>query len=148
MASTALRYASVEKEDIARELGVDFVRGLASREAEQRLKQYGPNALARRAAAWPKVLLRQFRSSFVYLLVGAGVLAFALGEPIDGGIILLFLAINISLGFYQEYHSEKTADLLNKYVSFNAKAIRDGAPYSEAGQRHRYCCGSRSARWR
>jgi len=41
-------------------------------------------------------------------------------------MVLLFLGINTTLGFYQEYHSEKTVQLLRKYLEIKSTVIRDG----------------------
>ncbi|MEK7167079.1 MAG: hypothetical protein AAB732_01560, partial [Patescibacteria group bacterium] len=65
-------------------------------------------------------------SAFVYLLFAAGIITFVLGEYIDSSMILLFILINSSLGFFQEYHSEKTMRLLKKYIVSYVKVIRNG----------------------
>ena len=99
--------------------------GLPSAEATARQRQYGPNDVREQKTTTLTILVRQFRSSFVYLLIAAAGIAFLLGEFIDGGMILLFVLINASLGFYQEYHSEKTIKLLKKYTVQTAHVRRD-----------------------
>lgn len=99
--------------------------GLTSEEAKKRLKSFGANSLNINQASWWSILVRQFKSPFVYILILAAILAYALGELIDGSMILFFIAINAVLGFYQEYRSEQTIRLLSKYIAPKATVIRD-----------------------
>lgn len=100
--------------------------GLARDEAARRLAQDGPNELARAAARWHRVLARQFRSPFVYLLVAASGIAWALGETVDAAMILGFVLLNAGLGFAQEYHSERSVELLRSFVRAKARVRRGG----------------------
>ncbi|PIZ45359.1 hypothetical protein CO180_00665 [candidate division WWE3 bacterium CG_4_9_14_3_um_filter_41_6] len=100
--------------------------GLSQNEAEKRLKTYGTNTLKSQNVSWHTILLRQLKSSFVYLLTIAAILAFILGETIDGFLIFGFIAINALLGFTQEYRSEKTIALLKKFTEFSTSVYRDG----------------------
>lgn len=100
--------------------------GLTSQQVESLLAKYGPNQItSRQFSAW-EILLRQLKSPFVYLLFAAFFLSFLLGEAIDAVMILLFLLINTTLGFYQEYRSEKTLKLLNKFLVSKALVLRNG----------------------
>ncbi|HRN71189.1 MAG TPA: HAD-IC family P-type ATPase, partial [Candidatus Woesebacteria bacterium] len=100
--------------------------GLSIHEAAKRINLFGQNELSAKQLHWYNILLRQFQSPFLYLLIGAALLSFILGEKIDGFMILLFVSINAFLGFYQEYRSEKTLQLLKQYVVAKAKIYRDG----------------------
>lgn len=100
--------------------------GLSALEARVRLGKVGRNELERDQLRWQKVLARQFASPFLYLLIGAALLAFILGEYIDVAMIAIFILVNTSLGFYQEYQSEKAVDLLRKIVVANVRVRRDG----------------------
>lgn len=120
------QYTIKDSYDILRDYNVDREKGLSSQEAASRLEKFGPNEVVGREVTWWSILLRQFRSPFIYLLIFASILALALGEVIDALLIFLFLAINASLGFYQEYRSEKTVELLKKYVVSYSKVLRGG----------------------
>jgi Mg2+-importing ATPase len=100
--------------------------GLTSAEAQRRRLQYGANAVTAQDVRWWNILFRQFASSFVYLLIAAALLAFFLKEYLDAGAIFSFVLINASLGFFQEYRSEKTVQLLQRYVVRRAKVRREG----------------------
>ena len=120
---------------ITETLDTNIITGLSSEEASNRIKIYGPNALPQNTVNPWHIFFRQFKSSFMYLLIGAAVLSFALGEIIEGWTIILFLCINSALGFYQEYKSEKTVELLKKYITTKARVRRgtdiESVPSSE-----------------
>ncbi|KKT68041.1 MAG: Cation-transporting P-type ATPase, partial [Candidatus Uhrbacteria bacterium GW2011_GWF2_44_350] len=101
-------------------------KGLTSVEAVSRLECCGKNEFRVSAVTWWQVLLRQFKSPFLYLLVAAAVLAFVLGERIDAIMIAAFVVINVLIGFAQEYHSEKAVAMLKKMVSSKVLVCRDG----------------------
>lgn len=119
-------YSAKKAEDILSEFASDEGKGLSDREAANRLKKDGPNALLEKRLRWQEVFIRQFQSAFIYLLIGAAVLAFCLGEKTDGLMIAIFLSINVFLGFFQEYRSERTIELLKEFVVMKAKVLRGG----------------------
>lgn len=100
--------------------------GLSKKEAEIRLGKYGKNIVTNNEARWWQILLRQFKSPFIYLLFFAAGLAYALGEKIDAYMIVGFITINTLLGFFQEYHSEKSLQMLKKFVVARARVRREG----------------------
>lgn len=91
-----------------------------------RLKQFGPNQITGQEIRWWQILARQFNSPFIFLLVSAAALSIALGEKTDGIIILCFIVINATLGFIQEWHSEKSLKLLKQFVVPQARVRRNG----------------------
>ena len=108
------------------ELRTDQARGLASSEARRRLEKYGANTIAEKKSCWWRILGRQFKSPFIYLLLAASILAAILNEIVNAAMILLFLLINAALGFYQEYKSEHTLRLLRRFIASSVKVTRDG----------------------
>jgi P-type Mg2+ transporter len=101
-------------------------RGLSRVEVEARLHTYGPNALTASRNDALRVLARQFTSSLVYFLIVAAILAFAVGDISDGVIITAILLINATLGFTQEYRSERTVEQLSKLITRRAAVTREG----------------------
>ncbi|MBI3443091.1 cation-transporting P-type ATPase [Candidatus Woesebacteria bacterium] len=101
-------------------------QGLSTNAVKQRLLHYGPNYIQTDERGWKTLLARQFTSPFVYLLIGACLLALWLGETLDAIMIFLFITINTVLGFYQEYRSEQTLKLLKKYLTSQSTVTRDG----------------------
>ncbi len=119
-------YSTQSIDQVARELKVNLKSGISSNEAVLRAQTYGRNLVASEKITWPKILIRQFKSPFVYLLVAAGLLALFLGEWIDGVFIAAFILINAALSFYQEYKSEHALRLLSQYVEHRSQVLRDG----------------------
>ncbi len=99
--------------------------GLTIPEAEKRFSER-PKEKATRLPTWAPVLLRQFRSAFVYLLFGASGISFFLGEWVDASLILVFLLINTVLGFTQEYRAERALGSLNTLLVRKTTVRRDG----------------------
>ncbi len=120
------RISKLDSEILIKEFKTNLQNGLGQKDATQRLVNYGPNEIILKKSRWYHILLRQFKSPFIYLLLGAAILAFVLKEMTDGIMILIFIFINAILGFSQEYKSEKTLELLKKYSASLVKAIRDG----------------------
>ena len=119
-------YTSKDSDEIIKEFDSDLINGLNEKEIENRLAKYGKNILKFKEIKWWDILLRQFKSAFVYLLFAAAIITFVLNEYIDSLMILLFIIINSSLGFFQEYHSEKTMQLLKQSIVSYTKTIRNG----------------------
>lgn len=100
--------------------------GLRSAEAQRLLVTQGENRVGRQQVGWLTIMGRQVASPFVYLLGGASLVSFILGEWIDGCLILFFIGVNVVLAFVQEYRSEKSLEALEKFVVPLARVIRDG----------------------
>ena len=102
-------------------------QGLDSVRCAARLNEYGPNKLAERPPrpAWLK-FLDQFRSLLILILLGAGLLAGAVGEIKDALVIVIVVLINASLGFFQEHRAENALAALRNMLAPSARVRRDG----------------------
>ena len=102
-------------------------QGLSQKEAEYRLKKNGFNKLPEaKVDGFFVIFLRQFRSSLIYILLFAGVVVFAMGEIVDGLIILAVLIFNAIVGTAQEGRAQNTLLALKKYTETKATILRDG----------------------
>ena len=101
--------------------------GLSVQEAAARLQQYGANRLevTPPASAW-SILVAQFRSVVVLLLVVAAGLALALGDRADAMAIAAVLLINAALGFITEFRARRAMDALRGLEVPRAIVVRDG----------------------
>lgn len=99
--------------------------GLSDGEAENRLKICGFNEIKDKEKGFLALFLRQFKSPFFYLLFAAALIAFSIGEKVDGLVILLFILINVFLGFFQEARAERAVLLLKKYIPSRARVLRE-----------------------
>src|SRR3989344_8142361 len=101
--------------------------GLSKKEVKERLKKFGANELPRESGfRILGFLLSQFTSPLVYILVIAGALSYWIGEIFDTIVIFASVAVNIGIGFYQEYSSSKILERLAQKVKVLAVARRDG----------------------
>lgn len=100
--------------------------GLTSDEAARRLAEAGPNALPRPKHRLARLIARQFRGIFTLLLIAAAAVTFALGEPIDGTFILLFVALGSGLNVFQEWTSNAAVEKLQSYLARTITVRRDG----------------------
>lgn len=101
--------------------------GISSPQAEEKIKQYGKNTLAKEKKARPlKIFFGQFRDIMVIILLIATVISFFLGEVYDAVTIIVIVLVNAILGFVQEYKTEKTLLALKNMTAPTAKVYRDG----------------------
>lgn len=99
--------------------------GLTEKEVKERQKIYGLNEIGKRKTMAIDILIRQFKSAFFYLLLIAGLIYFIHGETINGALILVFVFINVFLGFFQEWKAEKATQLLKTYLPQKVRVIRE-----------------------
>ena len=101
--------------------------GLSSVEAAQRLRRDGPNALGGEGRRGPlTVLVAQFASPLVLILVAASIVSIVVGDKVEAGIILTIVGMSALLGFVQEARSEAAVAALQARLALRATAIRDG----------------------
>jgi len=101
--------------------------GLSAEEADRRLAEHGPNELARDEGTSPwRLLWEQVRSPLVLLLLGACVLAGALGEVADAVAIAVIVVLNAVVGFFQEHRAERAVLALRAMAAPHARVIRNG----------------------
>jgi P-type Mg2+ transporter len=102
-------------------------QGLADDEAQQRLEQYGPNVLKAKARTNTlTLLLSQFKSPLVLILVFAAILAYIFGDISNPIIILVIVIISGLLGFWQERSANDAAQKLIAMVQVKATVLRSG----------------------
>ena len=102
-------------------------RGLTSAEATRRLELYGPNEVKPPPGEhWLWLLLRQFQSPLIYMLLAAAVVALALGELIDAAAIALVLVFNAAIGFTQSLNAARELAALGRLMPERATVVRDG----------------------
>ncbi|WP_304451113.1 HAD-IC family P-type ATPase [Nocardiopsis sp. YSL2] len=102
-------------------------QGLAGDEAARRLVTYGPNALRESAPpSVPRLLVRQFVSPLIAILLAAAFVTFVLGEWIDTGVIVAVLLFNAGIGFVQERRADTAVRALRKLAVPRARVLRDG----------------------
>lgn len=121
---------SIPEEALVRSLS-STTSGLTSDQAADRIERYGANRLdARKSDSWWKLLLRQFKSPIILILIAAAILSLFLQDPIDAIIILLIVVVSGLLGFWQEYGATNAVAELRAAVQAMAHVVRDGVEKS------------------
>jgi len=105
-------------------------QGLSSEEARQRLARYGSNLLEpQKRSDVLALLLAQFKSPLILLLLFATGLSFFLHDPVNALIILTIVLVSGLLGFWQEHSATNAVEQLLAMVQIKATVLRDGSPY-------------------
>lgn len=100
--------------------------GLSSDLIPTRQQQYGENTLPREHVdGWVRLLLRQFSSPMIVILLVAAGMSALLHEYVDVGVILAAVVLNTAIGFIQEYRANKTMEELRSLVQPHAIVLRD-----------------------
>ncbi|MBC7335182.1 MAG: HAD-IC family P-type ATPase, partial [Clostridia bacterium] len=115
------------KSEVLQLLQTDPLKGLSPEEAAKRLAQYGPNELAaeKKTSPW-KMLLEQFTSILIVILLAATVVSAVLGETLDALVIFIIVIACAVLGFVQEYRASKAMEALKKMAALTAPVVRGG----------------------
>lgn len=101
--------------------------GLRTDEAAERLLIAGPNELfVSGPTPWWRVLLRQFVSPLIAILLVAGIVTAVQQHWVDSGAIFLILSINAALGFVQERKAESDVRALRSLSTPTCRVLRDG----------------------
>jgi len=119
---------ALSREGAMHELDVVPEQGLASDEAAERLRRYGPNRFAE-AKAEPRwhAFLRQYRDPMQIVLLAAGVISiYPVKQPGTGIMILLLTLLNAVLGLNQEGKAAAAVAALAKMMILKARVRRDG----------------------
>ncbi len=103
------------------------VSGLTNDEAKKRLTRYGANRLKpqKRSDAFT-LLIAQFKSPIVIILILATGLSLFLHNLVDASIIFTIVLISGLLGFWQEHSASNAVKKLLAIVQIKAAVLRDG----------------------
>ena len=101
--------------------------GLSVEESGKRLEEYGVNELKQNKTISPlQILIKQFTSSIVFILLAALIISLLIGEKLDAIVISTIVVLNSIFGFIQEYKAEQAIEALKRLTALKAKVIRDG----------------------
>lgn len=115
--------------------GDGSARGLSSGEAAERLRVHGANTLREETGhSAATVLLAQFRSPLLLLLVFAAAVAATTGEWIDAATVGVVVLASAGLGFVREYKAQSAAAALRSRILTRTRVVRDGVPVTIAAE--------------
>ena len=116
-----------------KKLNTNIHRGLTEKEAQQRLKTFGPNELQQhKKSSLFKKFIEQFKDFMIIILLISAVISATLSylqginDYIDSIIIITIVVFNALMGIIQENKAEKSLEALQKLSAPTAKVKRDG----------------------
>ncbi|KAH6610492.1 calcium-transporting atpase 1 [Trichoderma cornu-damae] len=124
----AKEFSFMTPSEAAAQLRTSLTCGLTPNEALKRLGEYGPNEIPHEAPEplWLR-FAKQFREPLIVLLLVSAGASLLLGNMDDAVSITVAVTIVVSVGFVQEYRSEKSIEALNHLVPNHAHLVR-GSP--------------------
>lgn len=129
-------YSSLTPFEIAGRLKTSLTHGITPAEALARLRDYGPNEIPHDEPEpiWLR-FIKQFQEPLIVLLLVSAGASLVVGNMDDAVSITVAVTIVVSVGFIQEYRSEKSIEALNHLVPNHAHLIRKQAPKGSPGSR-------------
>ena len=125
-------------EEVLSDLG-SAATGLSMQEAVQRFAADGPNELREGKRIHPlQIILGQFKSLIIWILIAAGIISGVLGEVVDAIAILAIVVLNAVIGFYLEFKAEKSIAALKRMAAPQAKVRRDGQSHVDSCLENRH----------
>ncbi|EPB65272.1 e1-E2 ATPase, partial [Ancylostoma ceylanicum] len=105
----------------------DASAGLSTAEASLRRQYHGYNEfeVTEQESIWKKYT-EQFKNPLILLLLASAVVSLLMRQFDDAISITVAVVIVVTVGFVQEYRSEKTLEQLNKLVPPACHVLRDG----------------------
>lgn len=105
-----------------------FASGLTSGDARNRQQLYGANTVdPPRQMGALRLLIRQFESPIVLILVVAACISLVTQQWTDAVIVLLIVLGSALLSFTQEYRASAAIEGLKRRLALATTAVRDGA---------------------
>jgi magnesium-transporting ATPase (P-type) len=109
--------------------------GLSTEEAERRLAETGPNAIAEaRGPSHVQAFLANLIHLFALLLWAGALLALVGGLPELSAAIVIVILVNAAFAFAQEYRTERAVAALRRILPVRVRVRRDGEPVELASE--------------
>jgi magnesium-transporting ATPase (P-type) len=118
---------ALEAEGVVAALDTDADAGLGPAEVRDRLARHGPNELGRDEPRRDlDILLAQFRSPLIGILVVALAVTLLIDEPVDAAVIAVVLVLNAIIGFTQERKADRSVHALSQLAAQRSRTVREG----------------------
>jgi Ca2+-transporting ATPase len=102
-------------------------QGLSENEVLELRKKFGENIIqVKEKTPWFLILLSQLKSPLIYILIIIGFISLFFKEYFDVILIWSVIILNTLMGFFQEYHVEKTLAAIRKILKPRTTVIRNG----------------------
>ncbi len=117
--------SSLNTAEILAKLGTDPKTGLNPVQLQERLRKYGPNALAEEKKSALSALLTYFWGPIPWMIEAAALMALVVRDWGDFTIIASLLLFNALLGFWEEHEASNALDALKSSLALKARVLRD-----------------------
>ncbi|TVY69253.1 Calcium-transporting ATPase 1 [Fusarium oxysporum f. sp. cubense] len=133
--NVADHFSYMTSSEAAANLRTSLTLGLTPTEALTRLGEYGPNEIPHDPPEplWLR-FVKQFQEPLILLLLVSAGTSLLLGNMDDAISITVAVTIVVSVGFIQEYRSEKSIEALNHLVPNHAHLVRGQSKTSPLGK--------------
>ncbi|KXJ85988.1 calcium-transporting P-type ATPase [Microdochium bolleyi] len=123
------QFAVMTPAEAVSRLQTSEANGLTEAEAITRLRNHGPNEIPHEPPEplWLR-FLKQFQEPLIILLLMSAFASLLVGNMDDAISITVAVTIVITVGFVQEYRSEKSIEALDRLVPNHAHLVRAQAP--------------------
>ena len=112
---------------VLQDFGTNPEVGLSKSEATARVKKYGLNAYTSQKPKSPwLILLEQFKSPIVYLLVFGAVVSLFFKDYMEAAAILVVILVNAIIGFLMEMQARSSMKTLKEMDIIKTKVFREG----------------------
>ena len=111
--------------DLVSKLGVSLENGLTDSEVSNRIDKYGYNELPEDKANPLLKFLTYFWGPIPWMIEVAAILSAITKDWADFGIIMLLLAANAIVGFWEEYQAGNAIAALKKHLALQARVKRN-----------------------
>ena len=121
-----MNYHAIKEEELFKLFNTSE-HGLTKEEADKRIEKYGKNIIEDNSGISKiKIMLQQFNSIIIYVLIAATILSYFIGNLVDAAIIAIVILVNVLIGFFQQYRAEKAILELKKMLIPHATVFRNG----------------------
>ncbi len=118
---------NLSREETIKILRTDIEKGLREKDVVLRQLEFGKNKIqGEKTLSQLRILLEQFKSPLIYILIVAGIITLVLKEFTDSIVIFGAVVLNTIVGYFQESKASKSLEELKKIVKHTAQVIREG----------------------
>jgi len=124
-------YTTLSADDALADLQ-SSVAGLTQADVDKRLTRYGLNEIKEVDITWMHILKGQLLSPFMCIFFVIGLAYLLTGQAAECIIIFIIIAVNVGIGFFQEYRSNASMQLLKKCLMSQVTVKRGNAEINVA----------------
>lgn len=113
-------------DEIVEKTNSDLYTGLSEEEAKKRLSEFGENVIeSGQKISALRIFFENANNIIVYLLIIASAAAFIMGDPVEGFVVIVAIAIAVLSGFISEFKAQKSVESLQNLIRTVTKVKRD-----------------------